>query len=131
MLDKLRLVEERYLEMEARAAQPEFYADPKAAARLLREQKQLEPIMTAYRAYLKTQQELDDVLDMMRGDQDAEMKALCQEEFQTAKKRLGRRGERAVCTQPVPNVQHVRRIARLARGAAQLQRNGAWRRKRS
>ena len=34
MLEKLRLVEERYLEMEARAAQPDLYADAKAAARL-------------------------------------------------------------------------------------------------
>ena len=41
MLDQLRLVEERYMEMAERAAQPDFYADPKAAAKLLKEQKQL------------------------------------------------------------------------------------------
>ena len=51
MLDKLRLVEEKYLELEQRAAQPDFYADPKAAARLLKEQKSLEPIIAAYRSY--------------------------------------------------------------------------------
>ena len=39
MLEKLRLVEERYMEMEERAAQPDFYADPKAATKLLKEQK--------------------------------------------------------------------------------------------
>lgn len=50
MLEKLRLVEERYMEMEERAAQPDFYADPKAATKLLKEQKQLEPIIKAYRA---------------------------------------------------------------------------------
>ena len=38
MLEKLRLVEERYMEMEERAAQPDFYADPKAATKLLKEQ---------------------------------------------------------------------------------------------
>ena len=32
MLEKLRLVEERYMEMEERAAQPDFYADPKILA---------------------------------------------------------------------------------------------------
>ena len=37
MLEKLRLVEERYMEMEERAAQPDFYADPKAATKLLKE----------------------------------------------------------------------------------------------
>ena len=88
MLEKLRLVEERYLEMEARAAQPDLYADAKAAAKLLREQKQLEPIMQAYRAYLKTQQELDDVRSMLSGETDEELRELCQEELRQAKRRL-------------------------------------------
>ena len=35
MLEKLRLVEERYLEMAERAGQPDFYADPKAASKLV------------------------------------------------------------------------------------------------
>ena len=137
MLDKLRLVEERYLEMETRAAQPDFYADAKAAAKLLREQKQLEPIMQAYRAYLKTQKEMDDVLAMLSGETDEELRELCQEELRQAKKRLAEleqelkvlllprdanddknvimeiRGgvggeESAVCAQPVPYVQYVR-----------------------
>lgn len=86
MLDKLRLVEERYLEMAERAAQPDFYNDPKAAAKLLREQKQLEPIMAAYRKLKKTQQELADLKEMMAGPLDAEMKQLCQEEFSEAKR---------------------------------------------
>ena len=88
MLDQLRLVEERYMEMAERAAQPDFYADPKAAAKLLKEQKQLEPIVAAYREYRKTEQELDDLRQMLSEPQDAEMKALCQEEFSENKKRL-------------------------------------------
>ena len=88
MLEKLRLVEERYLEMEERANQPDFYADPKAATKLLKEQKRLEPVITAYRAYKKTQQEQQELLDMLSEPLDAEMKALCQEEFSAGKKRL-------------------------------------------
>ncbi len=88
MLDKLRLVEERYLEAAERMAQPEFFSDPKAAAKLLKEQKQLEPIVTAYREYCRTQTELSDLREMMAGGLDAEMKALCQEEFSEAKKKL-------------------------------------------
>ena len=56
MLEKLKLVEERYMEMEARAAQPDLYADPTAAAKLLKEQRQLEPVVTAYRAYMARDQ---------------------------------------------------------------------------
>ena len=54
MLDKLRLVEDRYAEMSVRASQPDFYNDPKAATKLLKEQKQLEPIVETYRRYQKT-----------------------------------------------------------------------------
>ena len=43
MLEKLKLVEARYLEMAERAAQPDFFNDPKAATQLLKEQRQLEP----------------------------------------------------------------------------------------
>lgn len=51
MLEKLKLVEEKYLELCARAEQPDFYADPKRAAAYLKEQKELEPVVTAFRAY--------------------------------------------------------------------------------
>ena len=61
MLEKLRLVEERYMEMAERAGQPDFFADPKAASKLLREQKKLEPIVTAYRSYCKTKKEAEDL----------------------------------------------------------------------
>ena len=88
MLEKLRLVEQRYAEMAERAAQPDFYNDPKAATKLLREQKQLEPLVETYRTYIKTKQEQEDLLEMLNGPLDPEMKELCQEEFTQAKKDL-------------------------------------------
>ena len=89
MLEKLRLVEERYLEMAERAGQPDFYADPKAASKLLREQKRLEPIVTAYRSYRKIEQEAQDLRGMLdAGGLDAELKELCQEEYTACKKKL-------------------------------------------
>ena len=88
MLEKLKLVEERYAEMAERAAQPDFYNDPKAATRLLREQKQLEPIVETYRRYQKTLQESRDLREMLDGQLDADMRELCQEEYTQAKKDL-------------------------------------------
>jgi len=88
MLDKLQLVEERYAEMAERALQPDFYNDPKAATKLLKEQTQLEPIIAAYRAYKKTLQEQQDLREMLDGTLDADMRELCQEEFTQAKKTL-------------------------------------------
>ena len=88
MLDKLKAVEDRYNEMAERAAQPDFYADPQAAAKLLKEQRQLEPIITAYRAYVKAQKEAADLREMLDGSLDEDMRQLCQEEFTQAKKDL-------------------------------------------
>ncbi len=85
MLDKLKLVEEKYIELCARAEQPDFYADPKRAAAYLKEQKELEPVVTAYRAYVRAKQDMADALELM--SEQAELKELCQEEYADAKKR--------------------------------------------
>ena len=90
MLEKLKAVEERYAEMSERAAQPEFYNDPKAATKLLKEQKQLEPLVETFRLYQKTKQENADLLEMLDGSLDAEMREMCQEEFTRTKKDMER-----------------------------------------
>ena len=83
MLEKLQAVESRYEELCARSEQPEFYNDPKQAARILRERNDLEPIVEAYQAYRKAQQDMDDAQELMS---DPEMKELCQQTFAEAKK---------------------------------------------
>ena len=84
MLEKLRAVESRYEELCARSEQPDFYADPKKAAKQLREKNDLEPIVEAYRAYHLAQQEMQEAQELMS---DPEMKEFCQEAFQQAKER--------------------------------------------
>lgn len=71
MLDKLKQVEDRYEELCARAEQPDFYADPKKAAAWLREQKELAPIVAAYRAYCAAQRDMQDAAELMAGQADA------------------------------------------------------------
>ena len=85
MLDKLKFVEEKYIELCDRVGRPDFYDDPKKAAAYLKEQKELEPVVTAYRAYLRAKQDMDDALDLMSAE--PEMKDFCQEEYAAAKKR--------------------------------------------
>ena len=87
MLEKLKQLENKYLELSARAEQPDFYADPARAAKFLKEQRELEPIVTAYRAWRDCAQNMDDALAMMAGEQDEALKALCQEEYQENKAR--------------------------------------------
>lgn len=89
VMQRLEEVENRYLEMEQRSSQPDFYADPKAAAQMLRQQRELAPIVTAWRLWRNAQQQMNDARDLAEGA-DPEMKALCQEEFQQAKDSMER-----------------------------------------
>ena len=82
MLDKLKAVENRYEELCFKSEQPDFYNDPKKAAKLLREKNDLEPIIEAFRAYKTACQEMEDAEELMS---DPEMKELCQETFASAK----------------------------------------------
>ena len=82
MLDKLCAVADRYEELCARSEQPDFYADPQAAARFLREKNDLEPIVEAYHAYHTALRDMEEALTLMS---DPEMKELCQESYQQAK----------------------------------------------
>ena len=82
MLDKLEAVASRFEELCAKSEQPDFYNDPKAAAALLREKNDLEPIVEAFQAYRKAQQEMKDAQELMG---EPEMKELCQEAFAQAK----------------------------------------------
>ena len=85
MLEKLRLVESRYLELENMSGRPDFYDDPKKAAALLKEQRSLEPVVTAYRKYNAAKKNVDDMLEMLSTPLDPEMKELCQEELAESK----------------------------------------------
>ena len=84
MLDKLRAVSDRYEELCAKAEQPDLYADPKKAAKLLREKNDLEPIVECYHTYLAACRDMEDAQELMS---DPEMKDLCQETYQESKAR--------------------------------------------
>ncbi|MBQ7416356.1 MAG: peptide chain release factor 1 [Oscillospiraceae bacterium] len=84
MLDKLRAVSNRYEELCAKSEQPDFYNDPKKAARLLREKNDLEPIVEAFHAYNTALRDMEDAQELMS---DPDMKELCQETYLDAKMR--------------------------------------------
>ena len=88
MIEKLQLVEHKYEELLDRSQRPDFYNDPKQAAKILRELEELRPLIHAFRSYKKTEQELEDIREMMAEGLDPEMKAMCQEEFSEGKEKL-------------------------------------------
>ena len=87
MLEKLELVEKRFGELEEALAQGDLYADPEKAARLLKEQKELTPVVEAYRAYRRTQKDMEDAQELMHSEE-GEMRELAQVEFEESKDRL-------------------------------------------
>ena len=82
MLNQLQAICDKYEELCARSEQPDFYADPQRAARQLREKSDLEPIVACYQAYRQAERDMADAQELMN---DPEMKALCQETYETAK----------------------------------------------
>ncbi len=75
MLEKLRQIEEKYSQLEKRMQEPEVYSDAALYAKLAREQKQLSPVVEAYRRYTLISRDMDEARAMM---EDPEMKALAQ-----------------------------------------------------
>jgi len=85
MLEKLAFIEEKFNSIEEQLSQPSLYDDPAAAAKILKEQKELAPIVDAYRQYKNAERNAADAQELLTGQTDAEMRELAQEELQTAK----------------------------------------------
>ncbi len=88
MLDKLAHIDARYKDIEQKLSSPEIYGDPAAMARLLKEQKELSPVVEAYRAYAGCLRQLEEAREILDGRADSELKELAQEEFDSAKSQL-------------------------------------------
>ena len=87
MMEKLRQLDLHFADVEARLGAGETYADPALVARLNKEQRELEPVVRAYRDYCRRQNDLADAAALMS---DADMKELAQEEYAAAKADLER-----------------------------------------
>lgn len=82
MNQKLEEISNRYEELCARSEQPDFYADPKKAARVLREKNDLEPVVEVYRALCQAEADMEEARELMS---DPELRELCQESFAAAR----------------------------------------------
>ncbi len=87
MLEKLKGIEEHYEDVQAQLADPAVYADSDLLRRLSREQKELESIVEAYRAYRKWEADEAAARELLS---DPELKEMAQEEFHTARAELER-----------------------------------------
>lgn len=84
MEEQLRAIELRYEEIQARLNASETYQDPELVAKLNREEKELAPVVSAWRSYRACLTDKEDALSMMN---DPELRELAQEEFTAAEQR--------------------------------------------
>ena len=82
MLDKLQKIEARLLQVEQQLADPAVYGDRQAMASLSREQKELTPVVEAYRAYTRVEADIAAATEMLS---DPELRELGQEELSAAR----------------------------------------------
>ena len=76
MLNKLKGIEARYQEVQELLADPAVYADPEQLRRLSREQKELEPVVAAFRAYTRAERNLEEARELLN---DPDLKEAAQE----------------------------------------------------
>jgi peptide chain release factor 1 len=84
---KLKDIETRFGEVEARMSQPDVAQDPPAYQKLAREAKDLGPIVERYRAYKAALAELTKVQEMLRVETDAELREMAHEEMKALETR--------------------------------------------
>ena len=87
MLDKLQAISDRMEAIVSQMEDPATYGDPDLLRRLTKEQKELEPVVLAYRAYRKAEADRDAAQELLG---DPEMKEMAQEELQEAKAEMER-----------------------------------------
>ncbi|MCH5350071.1 MAG: peptide chain release factor 1 [Oscillospiraceae bacterium] len=94
MFEKLKLTEEKYNEISEKLTDMSVISDNNLYASLMKEYKNLTPVVEKYREYCKYKKSMDDAKEMLdEGGLDKEMKELAQLEFDESRERLEELGE--------------------------------------
>ena len=86
-MDKLQAISNRLEAIVSQMEDPVTYGDPDLLRRLTREQKELEPVAEAYRAYCAAQARFDDAQELLS---DPDLKEIAQEELRDAREEMER-----------------------------------------
>jgi len=90
MLEKLKSIEEKFNTLELKMQDPEVYSDPVQYAKIAREQKEIQPVVDAYKRYVKVQNDMEGARELMS---DPDFKEIAQEELESAQADLERINE--------------------------------------
>lgn len=89
MLEKLRIAEARYDELNIKLSDPAVAADNKKYRELMQEHRNLTPLIEMYRLYKKAEQSFEDAKQLLEeSGGDPELKEMAQEEYSESKKAM-------------------------------------------
>lgn len=89
MFEKLQLMENRLNELNEKLSNPDVVSDPKQYAELMREHKQLTPIVEKYKEYCSAQNSFNEAKELLDGGGlDEELKEMAQMEFEENKEKM-------------------------------------------
>jgi len=75
MVNKLKAIEEKYIELENAMQQPEVYSDPAVYAKYAKEQKEIAPVVEAFRQYQKYISDMEGAKELLSDPDFREMAA--------------------------------------------------------
>jgi len=88
MTERLRDAEIRFETIERELALPEVVSDNKKYTALMKEYKNLSPLIEKYREFVRCERDITDSRELMELSDDAEMRELATEEYKAAKERI-------------------------------------------
>jgi len=88
MLEKLKLVEERYEELNSLMADPEVATDPDRLREYAQEQAEIEGLVQKYRQYKASESELSETRALLEGEESEEMVNLVRDEIKRLEGRI-------------------------------------------
>lgn len=88
MLDKLKLAEQRYLDIEQALSEPEIFSNTEKYTALMKEYKSLTPIIEKFREYKATEKECAELKAMLDEPLDLDMRELASSEYKDAKAKI-------------------------------------------
>jgi len=91
MLDKLEQVEQRFLSIQDQISQPDIVSDMEKYTALMKELKQITPVVDKFREYKKAEQTFSEAKELIdAGGLDPELAELAQEDYKTGKEDMER-----------------------------------------
>ncbi len=81
MFEKLGFLEEKFIELNNKAADPSIISDQEQFRNVMKEISDLEPIVEKYREYKQAQQEMQDAKEMMDTETDHELREMAEAEY--------------------------------------------------